>query len=63
MQVQFTVSAGGSASGIRVVSSSGNPVFDNAAIETVQRAAPFPAIPPESGKSEWTFTMPLGFVR
>ena len=63
VQVQFTVSAGGSASGIRVVSSSGNPVFDKAAIETVQRAAPFPAIPPESGKSEWTFTMPLGFVR
>lgn len=63
VQVQFTVSASGAASGIRVVASSGNPAFDNAAIETVRRASPFPAIPADAGKDSWTFTMPLGFVR
>lgn len=63
VQVQFTVSAGGTATAIRVVSSSGNPVFDNAAIETVRRASPFAAIPADAGRDSWTFTMPLGFVR
>ena len=63
VSVQFTVAAAGQASGVRVVKSSGNPVFDKAALATVQRAAPFPPIPPEAGRSSWTFTMPLGFVR
>jgi protein TonB len=63
VSVQFTVAAAGQASGVRVVKSSGNPVFDKAAMATVQRAAPFPPIPPEAGRSSWTFTMPLGFVR
>jgi protein TonB len=63
VSVQFTVTAAGGVSGVRVVRSSGNPVFDKAAMETVRRAAPFPPIPPEAGRSTWTFTMPLGFVR
>jgi protein TonB len=63
VSVRFTVSAAGSASGVRVVKSSGNPVFDKAAMDTVQRAAPFPPIPREAGRNSWTFTMPLGFVR
>jgi len=63
VSVAFTVSAGGSVSGIRVVGSSGNAALDQAAIATVQRAAPFPPIPAEAGRSSWTFTMPLGFVR
>lgn len=63
VRVQFSIAANGGASGIRVVRSSGNAVLDKAAIATVKRAAPFPAIPPGSGRSSWKFTMPLLFTR
>ncbi len=61
VQVAFTVSSNGSIGGIRVVRSSGSPILDKAAIETVRRAAPFPAIP--DGRKNWPFTVPLAFVR
>jgi periplasmic protein TonB len=63
VRVSFTVASNGSVSGIRVVSSSGSPILDQAAIETVQRAAPFPAIPADAGRSSWPFTVPLAFIR
>jgi len=61
--VSFTVSAGGGLSGVRLARSSGSPVLDKAALETVRRAAPFPAIPKEAGRSSWAFTVPLAFAR
>jgi protein TonB len=63
VQVAFTVSAGGGVGGVRVVRSSGSPVLDKAAVETVRRAAPFPAIPEGAGRSSWPFTVPLAFTR
>jgi len=63
VQVSFTVSASGGVGGIRVVSSSGSPVLDKAAVETVRRAAPFPPIPDGAGRSSWPFTVPLAFTR
>lgn len=63
VHVQFVVSASGGASQISVVKTSGEPIIDEAAIATVKRAAPFPPIPPEAGKSTWTFTIPLRFAR
>lgn len=63
VQVQFVVSANGQASGIRLVQSSGNAAIDQAALDTVRRAAPFPPIPDGANRSEWAFTVPLGFVR
>jgi len=63
VQVQFVVAANGSVSGVRIVGSSGNPILDDAAINTVNRAAPFPEIPADAGRSSWTFTLPLGIVR
>jgi protein TonB len=62
VRVAFTVSASGSVGGVRVVRSSGSPALDNAAIETVRRAAPFPAIPEGAGRSSWPFTVPLKFT-
>jgi periplasmic protein TonB len=62
VRVAFTVSANGSVGGVRVVRSSGSPVLDKAAIETVRRAAPFPAIPEGAGRSSWPFTVPLLFA-
>jgi len=58
--VRFTVSARGQVSGVRLVQSSGNKPFDDAAIQSVQRAAPFPAIPAAAGRASWTFTIPIG---
>lgn len=63
VQVSFVVSAGGGVGSIRVVRSSGSPILDRAAIDTVKRAAPFPAIPDGAGRSSWPFTVPLAFAR
>ena len=63
VRVAFTVSSNGSVSGIRIVRSSGSPVLDQAAVATVQRAAPFPKIPADAGRSSWPFTVPLEFKR
>lgn len=62
-QVAFTVLADGSATGIRVVSSSGSPVLDQAALDAVSRAAPFPPIPAEAGRGQWPFAVPVFFKR
>ncbi|WP_265517983.1 energy transducer TonB family protein [Nitratireductor luteus] len=62
-RVAFTISRNGSVSGIRIVRSSGSPVLDQAAVETVRRAAPFPAIPGNAGRASWPFTVPLAFAR
>lgn len=61
--VSFTVSATGKVSGIHVVRSTGNATLDAEAVRTVERAAPFPAIPADAGRKSWTFTMPLLFKR
>ncbi|KQZ98489.1 hypothetical protein ASD64_16100 [Mesorhizobium sp. Root157] len=60
VHVAFVVNAGGSVGGVSVVHSSGSPELDQAAIAMVRRAAPFPPIPPEAGRSNWAFTLPLG---
>ena len=63
VQVAFTVSASGGVGGVRVVRSSGSAILDKAAVDTVRRAAPFPAIPADAGRSSWPFTVPLAFTR
>jgi protein TonB len=62
VQVSFVVSASGGVGSVRVVSSSGSSVLDKAAVETVRRAAPFPAIPEGAGRSTWPFSVPLAFT-
>ena len=61
VHVAFTVTGGGGVAGARVVRSSGYPMLDEAALETVRRAAPFPPIP--DGRADWSFTVPLAFTR
>lgn len=63
VHVRFTVSRSGSVGSVRLARSSGSPILDKAALETVRRAAPFPAIPPAAGRSSWSFTVPLAFTR
>jgi protein TonB len=62
-QVRFVVSSGGAVGAVRLVASSGSTLLDKAALEAVRRAAPFPPIPAEAGRSSWPFTVPLAFVR
>lgn len=62
-QVAFTVLSDGSATGIRIVSSSGSPILDQAAMEAVRRASPFPPIPTEAGRRQWPFAVPVLFKR
>lgn len=62
-RVRFVVQGNGAATGIRIARSSGSPALDAAAIETVRRAAPFPPIPKQAGRSSWTFTVPVNFRR
>ncbi|EEE47423.1 TonB family protein [Roseibium alexandrii] len=59
-QVRFTVTANGGVSGVRLIRSSGNKAFDQAALKSVQRAAPYPAIPAAAKRVSWTFTLPIG---
>jgi len=42
-QVRFTISPKGRLSGVRLVKTSGSAVLDNEAVQTVYRAAPYPA--------------------
>jgi protein TonB len=59
--VSFVVGSSGQASGIRVARSSGSAVLDRAAVDSVQRAAPFAKIPEAAGKSFWSFNVPIVF--
>lgn len=63
VQVSFTVDAGGGVGGIRIARSSGSPELDAAALAVIRRAAPFPPIPADAGRSNWAFTVPLGLAR
>lgn len=60
VRVSFTVSASGGLNGVSIASSSGSPDLDQAALAIVRRAAPFPPIPADAGRSSWSFTLPLG---
>lgn len=61
--VSFTVTANGGVSNIRIARSSGFQILDDAARDAVRRAAPFPPIPANAGRSRWPFSVPLGFTR
>jgi periplasmic protein TonB len=61
--VRFTLSANGSASNVSIVKSAGSPILDQAALEAVRRASPFPKIPEAAGLTSRTFTVPMQFTR
>lgn len=61
VKVSFTVDAGGSLLSATVRSSSGFDELDQAALDAVQNAAPFEAIPDETGKSQLSLSITLKF--
>lgn len=58
--VSFTITAGGALAGVSLSRSSGNPALDQAAIDAVNRAAPFPPVPTGTSKS---MAVPVDFTR
>ncbi len=60
--MRFTVGLRGELLKTEVASSSGSPVLDKAAIAALERAAPFPPIPPEVSTQPLAFTQPFRFV-
>lgn len=61
--VAFTVHANGQVSGIRIANSSGDAAIDQAGIDAVNRAAPFPPFPAEVSRTSWQFGVPLEYRR
>ena len=59
--VSFVVGAKGNLIKVALLRSSGNPAIDEASLAAVKRAAPFPPIPDEAGRTSWKFDIPLGF--
>ncbi len=59
--ITFTIGANGRVRSARLARSSGTGAFDREVVAMVDRAAPFPPIPPAIGKSTMTFTVPVRF--
>lgn len=57
----FTLEADGRLASVRVVESSGSELLDEAALEAVREAAPFPSFPAGITRTRWEFTLPLTF--
>ena len=59
--VEFSVDASGAVSGVQIKQSSGSERLDEAALQAVRDAAPFPPFPDEVKRNRWQFTLPLSF--
>jgi periplasmic protein TonB len=59
--VRLTVKADGELVAHRIVKSSGSKLLDNAALASIERAAPFPAIPDEVGEERIEVSVPFKF--
>ncbi len=61
VSVQFTIGHGGEAGAVSVAQTSGSKILDNAALDAVRNAAPFPPLPAELGKNEFTLRVSIVF--
>jgi protein TonB len=59
-RVVFVVMADGSVSDLQLAESSGSAELDQFALKLVRQQAPFPPIPPETGRSSWVFRARIG---
>ncbi|MGX5827199.1 TonB family protein [Mesorhizobium sp. 43Arga] len=58
--VAFVVLANGNIVDLQLAKSSGSAELDRFALDLVQKQAPFPPIPPETGLMSWRFKAPIG---
>lgn len=61
--VSFTINPGGEVLAVSLARSSGDPAFDNAAVELVRRASPVPAPPADLAKSRMSLAVPIRYSR
>jgi periplasmic protein TonB len=61
--VAFAVGSNGGVRSARVARSSGVSSVDQAALQAIRKASPFPPIPANVGRSTWEFSIPLAFMR
>lgn len=61
--VAFAVGSNGGVRSARVTRSSGVASVDQAALQAIRKASPFPPIPENAGRSSWEFSIPLAFLR
>ncbi|MBM2712001.1 TonB family protein [Mesorhizobium caraganae] len=59
-RVVFVVMADGSIGEVQLAESSGSDELDQFALKLVRQQAPFPPIPPETGRSSWVFRARIG---
>ncbi|WP_245456436.1 TonB family protein [Mesorhizobium sp. M2A.F.Ca.ET.043.05.1.1] len=59
-RVVFVIAADGSISDLQLAESSGSAELDQFALTLVRKQAPFPPIPPETGRSSWVFKARIG---
>ena len=59
-RVVFVVMADGSIGDLQLAESSGSDELDQFALKLVRQQAPFPPIPPETGRSSWVFRARIG---
>ncbi|MGD9888640.1 MAG: TonB family protein [Halothiobacillaceae bacterium] len=59
--VEFSLDASGAVSNVQIKQSSGSERLDEAAVQAVRDAAPFPPFPDEVKRNRWQFTLPLSF--
>ena len=59
--ISFTINLDGTLGDVRVISSSGHPVLDRAAIMTIKRAAPFPPLKAYTTERSLTLEVPITF--
>lgn len=60
--MRFTIGIDGQLLSKEVAASSGSKVLDDAATAALDRAAPFPPIPPEVSIQPLAFTQPFKFI-
>jgi TonB family C-terminal domain len=60
--VQFTVDAAGNVVSRQVTSSSGSKILDDAALASIDRAAPFPPMPDTLGQNNMVVSVPFKFT-
>lgn len=61
VKVRFTVDSAGRLRAQAVLSGTGHPLLDAAALEVLARAEPLPPIPPEMHRQQVTLTVPIDF--
>ncbi len=60
--LELTLAPSGELIDHHVVQSSGSPALDKTAMSSLERAAPFPPVPPEAGKESHTLRVPFEYA-